>query len=1043
MGGKKPAEEESKPEINLTSALPSNDDFRTSLLMTGLSARFSMLREQDDPSSKLGKASDDSVLYPKRQSRMDFGLGLPGGLDDIAEVESIKAPSFPRMGSFQSDDAQSLSGSIMNRGKPTEGNNLFGGRQKIYKINANGSTKDGLPGRALYDDDVASSAFQRWRQAEKERSSLDDDTESTSLRPVSPSQSEFNRRRETSSTTSSAPSGGRNSTAATSVASNQPNSSLKEWQPATGNLPHSATQGPPVERSVTRTRRLYEQSLTQDLHDQQSSSLSRMDTLSRQRHFGSRTPEVGGNSPTMSAFNERVLDRKPQILSKASAPNLRSFSPPATVSSQTSPAESSTMLPILEAKTYNASPPLSPPISESDELSTLGIQPNDRGKATALGVFNRPAQPYDESKYAQRQRQLQQGRETPTSRVRAESNSSAPTDRSRSSSSLHRTPFEKTETASVPTQPTVHEETSGGSFLNIDEDEDVLASVNTAAPARSGPQLRIERPSDQDHPAFRQSALPTPLSIKSSDGIPVPEHSPKADGPADSPTLGPGSGLSGMVRQHLRNVSTASSNYGPGSEEFEAEGQNASSVPTDSKSLEHLSVGSNPWDQQGTWEPTVAEASHPTSPPSPAYLQTSSQTSPTISRQDESQRQDGRGNDEFARHLADGAKRVRERLTSYVESDHSRSTSPSLPPTEPSADISSPPSRGNAFSVLRSKSSRGSLAERERRDASQTRSKKLLGLGVSQEAAPLPPPNKQVFDSPGPAPIEEDSSKDRNSDDQAEASDGTVHAGLKAFRQARRELQRMREIEVQQRYQAPQKAPPAPPTHDSPPSSSGRGYGDESRFGGGSRAGSLGPSDRQRSGSDTSGPGYAQQRPPPVRTASSPNVDQGSHPANGAGANGLGVRNAGPVGGEYRRSPLTPSGDASGRFYEHQGLMNGGRVGAAASTPNLHGSPSAPPLPPINPRRKTLTRYSDDEASGSPPPMPMSPDKPNGHRGPMRMSDDEDASSHYRQRLRQAAISPTGLSDRGRPRRASPPYDPARPPYVQNNVSGGLPGGMI
>jgi hypothetical protein len=253
----------------------------------------------------------------------------------------------------------------------------------------------------------------------------------------------------------------------------------------------------------------------------------------------------------------------------------------------------------------------------------------------------------------------------------------------------------------------------------------------------------------------------------------------------------------------------------------------------------------------------------------------------------------------------------------------------------------------------------------------------------------------------------------------------------------------MREIEVQQRYQAPQKAPPAPPTHDSPPSSSGRGYGDESRFGGGSRAGSLGPSDRQRSGSDTSGPGYAQQRPPPVRTASSPNVDQGSHPANGAGANGLGVRNAGPVGGEYRRSPLTPSGDASGRFYEHQGLMNGGRVGAAASTPNLHGSPSAPPLPPINPRRKTLTRYSDDEASGSPPPMPMSPDKPNGHRGPMRMSDDEDASSHYRQRLRQAAISPTGLSDRGRPRRASPPYDPARPPYVQNNVSGGLPGGMI
>ena len=66
--GKKAQMEEPKREFDLSTALPSDDNFRTSLLMTNLSARFSMLREQDDPSTKIGKASDDSVLYPKRQS---------------------------------------------------------------------------------------------------------------------------------------------------------------------------------------------------------------------------------------------------------------------------------------------------------------------------------------------------------------------------------------------------------------------------------------------------------------------------------------------------------------------------------------------------------------------------------------------------------------------------------------------------------------------------------------------------------------------------------------------------------------------------------------------------------------------------------------------------------------------------------------------------------------------------------------------------------------------------------------------------------------
>ena len=38
-----------KPEIDISAALPDTNDFRTSMLMPQLSARFSMLREQDDP----------------------------------------------------------------------------------------------------------------------------------------------------------------------------------------------------------------------------------------------------------------------------------------------------------------------------------------------------------------------------------------------------------------------------------------------------------------------------------------------------------------------------------------------------------------------------------------------------------------------------------------------------------------------------------------------------------------------------------------------------------------------------------------------------------------------------------------------------------------------------------------------------------------------------------------------------------------------------------------------------------------------------------
>ncbi|PNY25336.1 Uncharacterized protein TCAP_04726 [Tolypocladium capitatum] len=1043
---KKSQDDDRKKELDLTSALPPSDDFRTSLLMTGLSARFSMLREQDDPKSKLGKASDDSVLFPKRQSRMDFGLG--GGLHDIAEIESIRSPPFARFDSYHSsDDAASTTGSIMNRAKPTDGNNLFGGRQKIYKIPAGGNPKAGsMGGKALYDDDVAHSAFQRWRQAERDRHPVEDDETNDAIE--SEAQFDCNRRRETNSTTSSAPSVARSSTAATSVTSSQPASSIKDkdWQATAGGTTSSASHLPPPERSVTRTRRLYEQGLTQDLQDQQSSALSRMDNLSRQRPYGARTPDLTPPipSPTSTTFGDRVPERRP-VLTKASAPNLRSFSPPTTGSAQISPAESK--FPKAEQNpSFGASPPLSPPISETEDQPMLPIQPKDRGKATAMGVFNRPSQQYDESKYAQRQRQLQ-GRDAPISRVPSESDASTQGVRSRSSSA-QRIPLERNLPSVTTPEPVAHKDSPNPTFFDESDDSSV---DNQPSMSAITPQLTIERPDDQDHPAFRKSALPNPLSL------PAPTLSGDfaalsvnvgmtTEQPEDSPILGSSSGLSGMVRHHLRHDSNASSVY-------EASDQEATpgSASTD---------GNN-----GTEKPE----------------RTAGHRDSTLKEQNE-----------FARHLADGARRVRERLTTYVESDNERSA-PTTPLSETKQELGA--TRANGLGILRSKSSRGSLLDRENRD--QSRSKPEKGRKPLPSNAAASPPSKPPASSGEDRQDDnqrqsEESTGDKES--QSDDKDENVHAGLKAFRQARRELQRMKQLEMKQRHHTTQK-PTAPPERpppqrltspDSgpPPAMFNRMPRDESRNSSRSRAGSRATSERDRSGSETSTGGQAYGRGPGLRNGSAAYEDPYGH--NGAGGFGgpnlNNMRVMGLPGTDARHPPMSPhaspitspagmmspshgggaidpSSTRMGRKRDvsdpnfgspvlqgsnsprdgYARSRNGSLLGAAVSTPNLHAAVTAPPLPPINPRRKNghagSVRQSEEGTSMGPPRMPpgVYDDVYGG-----TMSDDEGGLDKYRHGERRVAPDAHGRM------RRSPPRGTVRPPIPHANMSkGNLPGGMI
>ncbi|KAI6082744.1 hypothetical protein F4821DRAFT_205809 [Hypoxylon rubiginosum] len=1021
--GKKLQEPE-KVEIDLSSALPSTDEFRTSLLMTGLSARFSMLREQDDPNSKIGKASDDSVLFPKRQSRMDYG-GFRG-LGDIAEVESIRAAApFARKDSYNSDDADSMTASsVMGRSKATEGNNLFGGRQKIYKIPVGASsskTVGGMGGRALYDDDVALSAFQKWRQAEKERKFTEDeqdeseqrnsgDIESDALRADSPILSNYNQKRETSSTTASFPSMARNSTAATSVTSSHRAPSLKDWQP-------SANSTPALERSVTRTRRLYESGLNNDLHEQQSSALSRIDTLSRQRTFGTRTPDLATNSPspTTIGFAERFGNER-KILAKSSAPNLRSMSPPATASSIGTPDLGVRVPSATELRSnFGGAPPLSPPISETEENSILSIHPSDRGKATALGVFQKPSQPYDESRYAQRQLQRQQGRETPTQRTRDELNMFSSTNRSSSSSSAQRKELEmRAETTPAMIQSTLDEDTSI-SFLADPNDSDCSPAASPK-PIPS-PQVLLRRPSDREHPAFRDSVVvdeksnsePSPVVEKSSSLSP----NPKGVSPVDSPTLGPtvGAGLSGMVRQHLRGDSNASSIYGgmPTTSGLE------SRFPMDPEAtlaFQDLGTGMNPWDfadagRDWTLDLDVNE-------PMPDTLSRSSNipdTEDLISTRigDTSNNPDDR--DEFASQLANGARRVRERLTTYVESD-SRSASPHRAGDSSDSRDQSLPSRQNGFGLLRPKSSRGSLVDRGR-DNSQSKAMKMLGIGPPNGAPPAVPTREPTQEE-----RERNKSFEQNEWEERENSNEEPNAGLRAFRQARRELQKMKELETQSRHQQqPSGSAPdsdslrstptreRPSKHRSPerdrkpppifyqqrtPSEESRKETQRSESWDQSR------SDRDRSGSDSSNGMRSNSRP--------------ARPMNNAGGRGnlqIGPNGAAPrppmrspglPGTDIKRSPIMPPQPYPGSSHSKQlNLAPHGNLHVQTSRGFESGQPS--PISPIP---------SPYAANGPSTPVNTLPSSPRPTASPNHGHDNAASSTNDSMRRK---IKPRDISD--------------------------------
>ena len=640
---------EPKPEFNISAALPASEAFRTSLLMPNLSARFSMLREQDDPLSKIGKANDDSVLFPKRASRLDLFKGH--GLTEISEADYLRGSIRPPFASTRTESYGSAGydtddGSVMSRSRPGEGNTMFGGRQKIYKIpvGASGSVKkfgakddDELPsgvnmgGKALYESDIATSTFQRLReeerQQERERAASVEQLRSSKEqdRDGSPPLAKYNRNRETSSSTNSGLSQPRMSTAATSVASQRSvyyenMGAFPSYALSPSGQPGSAGSDRPFPKTA---RRLYKQDLEQHMHEQQSSAIHRLESLNRQRSTAGGSATRNLHQPrSATGLNDRYQRGGPLYASAG----FRAGSPPPSSTPARmdefdlglGPDQNSNN---LADSGYGRSPPLSPPLSPSHDLTNpdptflAALEPNDVGKATALGAFNKPKLQFDEQQYKERQIQLLEGRNTPSPQlVRPFSPQGLSLDthtNGRSRNNSLGSTFSRTESVRQPWDHhredrvlrAVAERGSSGSShatnlhqANTAMDQSFLTERSSSDVAESEPKTESNLPISPSTPKHTKFSHPLPHAKpvelgQQLDFDPEVNHlTPQAEESAsdsrshlsestitqpkdnndvnvlhaDSPTLGPvgvSNGLSGLVHAHLRNDSGQSSIY--------------------------------------------------------------------------------------------------------------------------------------------------------------------------------------------------------------------------------------------------------------------------------------------------------------------------------------------------------------------------------------------------------------------------------------------------------------------------------------------------
>ncbi|KAJ5232564.1 hypothetical protein N7468_005520 [Penicillium chermesinum] len=627
LKSKKKNVEEPKPELDLSAALPRR--------MISEPVYSCPSCRHDDPESKIGKASDDSVLFPRRASRLNLFSHAPAMLTDIDETESNDGsrPSFAkgRSGSFVdhgdggygTDDDRSVHSSIMSRARRVEGNNLFGGRQKVYRIpvrSSGGSPAAESPvesGKPVYDHDLHLSAFQRFRLQEKDRKdrlAVDSAYELTTPEFDDSQSTASSANRTTQSSTASAPMNvpsSATSTDDTQSATQTPAlmhnaSALDELRPSSGLSNNN------IKPSSVRARRLYGQGLNQAVQNQQNSALHRLENLSRQR---AGTPELPPMTRNFSRSATNLRDRLQKLSTTEAGPASRPSSPP---SSATSPKQAT--IPDITPREHVSPtaaafgvPPLSPPSSETGEgtqLLAAALNPEDHGKATAMGLFNRPATGFDEQQFSRRQMQMHQGRDTPPPRqsppraLNQEPMSGRPRGLSKSSfrsraesasshysSDAHHVGHSRESSLDVSAQQhnpqSFYAESTTSESDNEREDRQERRSrrsyvISSATSLASDYAFSLQQTSaTSKSPISNSDQLETLPEVRYSDLRdlkPIVENEIAADAPAmdgavtperpDSPTIQPGGFHLNGIRSHLRSASDRSSIFPPPSPAF-------------------------------------------------------------------------------------------------------------------------------------------------------------------------------------------------------------------------------------------------------------------------------------------------------------------------------------------------------------------------------------------------------------------------------------------------------------------------------------------
>ena len=568
-----------QPEVDLQHVLPPTDDFRISLLMPNLAQRFSILQMEQAAAAAAAAAG-------RKVNGEDFAAtgAVEGGdgpahtppafapLGDIAETSSIAgstigAATQQNRLTTKSEESSNLEqdGSIMNRSRGGEGNVLFGGRQKVYRVPTGASRVDSsedLPGRSaspmsgrvVYDHDVTDSAFAKPRKGSLDRGASMEGS------------GDYDKNRFTSSSTNSTPTTTtRFSTAATSVASNTNSVSL----PTAASVSPLPTVGSGSMASSKPRRPLYEQALDQQLQDHQNSAAGRLERLASIRKLGTTSPPMANyaNGHNFQPAQQYTSPTSPTSIHNGNQwPRKRPdspLSPPEEVAheeeeektAELDPSKQGPDLSTPNIGTFNfglepvSQTPLSPPVSANAvEFPARGpFRPgNLAGEQTERGVPDRVVSPPPEEERIplgglggrRLSRDEDRAKAQTFLSLRSNSSESSYGDESDDDSKgrgRNVAPLQLTK------QPTV----------SMGQSPESVSPVSPISPASNS-----ERASDK-------SVSPNLLPLRNPAISPTSPRFSDINFTADddSPTLPPAQGLGVLVRQHLRSDSGHSSMY--------------------------------------------------------------------------------------------------------------------------------------------------------------------------------------------------------------------------------------------------------------------------------------------------------------------------------------------------------------------------------------------------------------------------------------------------------------------------------------------------